>query len=166
MFSHEHTMLRVLPRIVRVRHLALSTTHLSAPVAAASGMEEGEIHVTTREAFAQFDVVQELGPVTGSTTTTTSWVGDVSAAVMGMFDGEMAQYTGVVERAQESARARALSEARALGANGVVNLHYRQSIVMGRIIAGLFGTVLCKGTAVVIVPKAARFTAAPPRDVE
>lgn len=70
---------------------------------------------------------------------------DITAALRGIVGGEISEYTKLFAEAREQAIDRMVEDARTLGANAIVGLHFTTSMVMSSA-----AELLAYGTAVVI----------------
>ncbi len=74
--------------------------------------------------------LETLGLVKGSTVQTRHAGKDILAAFKTLVGGELTGYTEMLNMARAQATKRMVQEAEALGADGVVGLHYGSSAVM------------------------------------
>ena len=105
--------------------------------------------VVTTESITGRKTLRTLGIVKGNTVRACHVGEDLMAFMKNLVGGELSEYTEVIAQAREQAIDRMVEEAKTLGANAVVGLHYDASEVVGRESAT---EVLCYGTAVVIEP--------------
>jgi uncharacterized protein YbjQ (UPF0145 family) len=104
-----------------------------------------EAMVTTAMTLPGCRITRSLGVVRGITVRSRSIVGNIAGMIQTLFGGDISIYRELCEQAREDAYRHMLEEARRLGANGIVAMHYDATDVM----AGLT-EVLCYGTAVVV----------------
>ncbi|NOZ82928.1 MAG: YbjQ family protein [Euryarchaeota archaeon] len=102
-----------------------------------------EIIVTTTEHVPGRKIVQVLGIVRGNTVRA-KWFGkDILASIRNVIGGELKEYSEMLTEAREQAMQRMVEEARALGADAVVNVRFATSqVVQGA------AEILAYGTAV------------------
>ena len=86
-----------------------------------------------------------IGVVSGSTVRAKNVVRDISQMLKNIVGGELHQYTNLLNESRNEAFSRMLEDAKARGANGVVNLRFATSAVSPGA-AELF----CYGTAVLV----------------
>jgi uncharacterized protein YbjQ (UPF0145 family) len=90
-------------------------------------------------------VTRTLGLVRGNTVRARHIGRDIMAALRGIVGGEVPEYTKLMGEAREQALDRMVEEARALGANAVIDTRFQTSMVM----TGA-AELLAYGTAVVL----------------
>nr|WP_235868179.1 heavy metal-binding domain-containing protein [Paremcibacter congregatus] len=98
--------------------------------------------VTTEEIAAQ-EIVESLGLVRGSTVQSKHIGRDIMAGLKTIVGGELRGYTELLEDARETALRRLEDNARAVGADAVVNLRFTTSTI-----ATNASEILAYGTAV------------------
>lgn len=76
-------------------------------------------------------VVEHYGLVKGNTIRARHLGKDIIAGFKSVVGGEIREYTKMMAEAREQAMDRMIEEARALGANAIVNVRYSTSYVMG-----------------------------------
>ena len=103
------------------------------------------IHVVNTETIPGFVIQDQLGVVSGSTVRAKNVVRDISQMLKNIVGGELHQYTNLLIESRNEAFSRMLEDAKARGANGVVNLRFATSAVSPGA-AELF----CYGTAVIV----------------
>ena len=103
------------------------------------------LHVVNTETIPGFTVKEQLGVVSGSTVRAKNVVRDISQMLRTIVGGELPQYTNLLVESRNEAFSRMLADAKARGANGVVNLRFATSAVSPGA-AELF----CYGTAVIV----------------
>ena len=74
-------------------------------------------------------VVRHVGLVQGSSVRSKHVGRDIGASLKNLFGGELKGYTELLTESREEATARMLEQARALGANGVINVRYSTSSI-------------------------------------
>ena len=102
------------------------------------------IHVVSTETIPGFIIKDQLGVVSGSTVRAKNVVRDFTQMLKNIVGGELPQYTELLVESRNEAFTRMVADAKARGANGVVNLRFATSAVSPGA-AELF----CYGTAVV-----------------
>ena len=103
------------------------------------------IHVVNTETIPGFVIQDQLGVVSGSTIRAKNVVRDISQMLKNIVGGELHQYTNLLIESRNEAFSRMIEDAKARGANGVVNLRFATSAVSPGA-AELF----CYGTAVIV----------------
>jgi uncharacterized protein YbjQ (UPF0145 family) len=88
-------------------------------------------------------IVKTLGLVKGNTIRAKHLGKDIVAGLRGVVGGEIKEYTDMMSEAREEAVRRMTEEAERLGADGVINVRFSTSMVMGRA-----AELLAYGTAV------------------
>jgi uncharacterized protein YbjQ (UPF0145 family) len=101
--------------------------------------------VTTISDVPGFRVSRALGLVRGNTIRAKHLGKDILASLRFVVGGEIPEYTKMMAQSREQAIDRMLSEADAMGANGVICVRFQTSKIM----AGA-SEILCYGTAVVL----------------
>ncbi|TVP45183.1 MAG: YbjQ family protein [Gemmatimonadales bacterium] len=107
--------------------------------------------VTTTHQIPGFRAVRTCGLVRGSTIRTKHLGKDILARLRSIVGGEIHEYTKMMAQAREQAIDRMIEEAAALGANGVIGVHFQTSMVLSGA-----SEILCYGTAVCLEPEAKR----------
>ncbi len=103
--------------------------------------------ISNLEAVSGHTVVKHLGLVQGSTVQTKHFGRDLLAGLKNIVGGELKAYTELLQHAREEATERMQEQARAAGANAILNVRFStSSIAQGA--AELF----VYGTAVVLAP--------------
>ncbi|MEZ5581948.1 MAG: YbjQ family protein [Candidatus Competibacteraceae bacterium] len=74
-------------------------------------------------------IVQHLGLVQGSTVRAKHIGRDIMASFKNVFGGELKGYTELLQEAREEATQRMIEQARAVGANAVLNVRFSTSSV-------------------------------------
>jgi len=90
-------------------------------------------------------VVQHLGMVQGNTVRAKHAGRDIMAGLKNLFGGELKGYTELLSEAREEAVGRMIEQARAIGANAVINVRFSTSSVT----AGA-AELFAYGTAVIL----------------
>ena len=85
--------------------------------------------VTTIEMVPGREIKEHLGLVQGNTVRTKHVGRDIMAGLKNIVGGELQGYTELLDEARSEATERMISEARALGANAVVNVRFSTSAV-------------------------------------
>lgn len=101
--------------------------------------------VTNVEIIPGKRVLKHLGMVQGNTVRTKHVGRDIMAGFKNLFGGELKGYTELLTDAREEATERMLEQARATGANAVINVRYSTSSV-----AAGAAELFVYGTAVVL----------------
>ena len=84
-----------------------------------------------------------LGLVTGSTVQSKHFGKDIGASFKTIVGGELKGYTEMLEDAREQSTERVIQQAKALGADAIIGIHYSSSAIMQGACE-----VLCYGTAI------------------
>jgi uncharacterized protein YbjQ (UPF0145 family) len=100
--------------------------------------------VTTTGSIPGRKIIRTLGLVRGNTIRARHLGRDITAVLRGIVGGEVYEYTKMMAEAREQSVDRMLEEARALGANAVIEMRFTTSMIM----AGA-AEILCYGTAVI-----------------
>jgi uncharacterized protein YbjQ (UPF0145 family) len=103
--------------------------------------------LTNTENVAGYRIVETLGIAKGSTVRAKHVGRDFMAGLKSIVGGEIGGYTEMLAESRTQAEERLVAEARALGADAVVNIRYTTSAVM----QGM-AEMLAYGTAVRVVP--------------
>ena len=85
--------------------------------------------LTNIESVPGLRVVEHMGLVSGSTVRSKHVGRDLMAGLKNIFGGELKGYTELLNEAREEAVARMVQQAKALGANAVVNVRFSTSAV-------------------------------------
>ncbi|WP_269619977.1 YbjQ family protein [Zhongshania sp. BJYM1] len=93
-------------------------------------------------------VSQHLGLVLGSTVRAKHAGKDIMAGLKNIFGGELGGYTELLSEARQEATDRMTEQAKAIGANAVINVRYSTSSI-----AAGASEILAYGTAVVLEEK-------------
>lgn len=104
--------------------------------------------LTNIESVPGMNIVAQYGLVAGSTVRAKNAIKDFGAGLKNMVGGELKSYTELLIEARKEATARMEAQARALGANAVINVRFATSSVT----AGA-AEVYIYGTAVKVAPK-------------
>ncbi|MFQ3200857.1 MAG: hypothetical protein ACI9SK_001587 [Zhongshania sp.] len=89
-------------------------------------------------------VTQHLGLVLGSTVRAKHAGKDIMAGLKNIFGGELIGYTELLSEARQEATDRMTEQAKAIGANAVVNVRYStSSITAGASEILAYGTAVC-----------------------
>ena len=101
--------------------------------------------VTSASSVERYETVKTLGLVKGNTVRARHLGKDVLAVLKNITGGEIEEYTKMMAEAREQALDRMMTEARARGANAVIDVHFGTSYVMGSA-----AEILAYGNAVVL----------------
>jgi uncharacterized protein YbjQ (UPF0145 family) len=101
--------------------------------------------IVTSSAVAGASIVRTLGLVRGNTIRARHVGRDVLAAFKMLVGGEIEDYTKMMAESREQALDRMVAEARSLGANAIVDVHFSTSYIMSAA-----AEILVYGTAVVL----------------
>ncbi len=104
--------------------------------------------LATTESVSGYRVARTLGLVRGSTVRVRHVGRDLIASLRNLAGGEVYEYTKLLAEVREQAVDRMISEASALGANGIVCVRF-QSAEVSRAAAEM----MCYGTAVELRPE-------------
>ncbi len=104
--------------------------------------------LTNIESVPGMNIVAQYGLVAGSTVRAKNAIKDFGAELKNMVGGELKSYTELLIEARKEATARMETQARALGANAVINVRFAtSSVTVGA------AEVYIYGTAVKVAPK-------------
>ena len=104
--------------------------------------------LTNIESVPGMNIVAQYGLVAGSTVRAKNAIKDFGAGLKNMVGGELKSYTELLIEARKEATARLETQARALGANAVINVRFAtSSVTVGA------AEVYIYGTAVKVAPK-------------
>lgn len=101
--------------------------------------------VTNIETVPGKTIVKHLGLVNGNTVRSKHAGRDIMAGLKNIFGGELKGYTELLTESREEAMQRMLDQAKAIGANAVVNVRFSTSSV-----AAGAAELFAYGTAVVV----------------
>lgn len=101
--------------------------------------------VTNIETVPGKTIVKHLGLVNGNTVRSKHAGRDIMAGLKNIFGGELKGYTELLTESREEATNRMIEQARAIGANAVVNVRFSTSSV-----AAGAAELFAYGTAVVV----------------
>jgi uncharacterized protein YbjQ (UPF0145 family) len=87
--------------------------------------------ITPASEVVGYRVVETLGLVRGNTIRARHLGKDVLAALKGIVGGEIEEYTKMMGEAREQALDRMVAQANELGANGITDVRFSTSYVMG-----------------------------------
>lgn len=90
-------------------------------------------------------IVKAVGLVRGNTIRCRNLGKDIFAVLKNLVGGEIQEYTKLMAEAREQALDRMIEDARAIGANGIVNARFTTNTMMGGA-----AELLAYGTAVVV----------------
>jgi uncharacterized protein YbjQ (UPF0145 family) len=86
--------------------------------------------ITTQDEFADYEVLETLGLVRGNTIRARHLGKDILAGLRTLVGGEIVEYTKMLAESREQAIDRMVTEAKRLGAEGIVCLRFTTSPVM------------------------------------
>ena len=86
--------------------------------------------ITTQDRFDDQEIVATLGLVRGNTIRARHIGNDILASLRNLVGGEINEYTKMMAESREQSLDRMITEARALGADGIVCLRFVTSPVM------------------------------------
>lgn len=99
--------------------------------------------VTNIELIPGRRVLRHLGMVTGSTVRAKHAGKDIMAGFKNIFGGELTAYTELMQEAREEAMQRMVAQAKAIGANAVINVRFStSSITAGAAELFVYGTAV------------------------
>ncbi|PKO34361.1 MAG: hypothetical protein CVU34_08115 [Betaproteobacteria bacterium HGW-Betaproteobacteria-7] len=101
--------------------------------------------VTNIEAVPGKQIVKHLGLVSGNTVRSKHAGRDIMAGLKNIFGGELRGYTELLTESREEAVQRMIDQAKAVGANAVINVRFSTSSV-----AAGAAELFAYGTAVVV----------------
>ncbi len=107
--------------------------------------EEAKMLVTNIETVPGRQVIKHLGLVQGSTVRAKHIGRDILASLKNVFGGELKAYTELLQESRDEALDRLQQQARAIGANAVLNVRFSTSSV-----AQGAAELFAYGTAVVL----------------
>lgn len=104
--------------------------------------------LTTQDNFTDHEITETLGVVKGSVVRARHIGRDILAGLRSIIGGEVKEYSKLVSESREQATDRMITDAKELGADGIVTLRYTSSEVQQ-------GTseILAYGTAVKLTKK-------------
>ena len=88
------------------------------------------MHITTQDEFAEYEITETLGMVKGNTIRARHVGKDILAGLRTIVGGEITEYTKMIAESREQALDRMLSDAKRLGADGIVCIRFTTSAVM------------------------------------
>lgn len=99
--------------------------------------------LTNIENVPGMKITKQLGLVSGSTVRAKNAIKDFGAGLKNMVGGELVSYTELLTEARKEATARMESQARAMGANAVINVRFAtSSITVGAAEVYIYGTAV------------------------
>lgn len=102
-----------------------------------------EFLVSNTETIPGKTIVEFYGVVTGSTVRAKHVGKDILAGFKNMVGGELKNYTELLQEARQEAISRMLKQAKAMGANGVINVRFStSSIAQGAAELFAYGTAV------------------------
>ncbi len=87
------------------------------------------MQVVNKESIIGYQIVEELGLVSGSTVRAKHLGGDIASSLKHLVGGEMGIYTEMMVKARQVAYQKMLDEAEKLGADAIVNVRFTSSTV-------------------------------------
>jgi uncharacterized protein YbjQ (UPF0145 family) len=88
-----------------------------------------DVILTNLESVPGRQIVEHYGLVSGSTVRAKHFGRDIAAGLKNLVGGELKGYTELLHEARQESTARMVAQARALGANAVINIRYSTSSV-------------------------------------
>ena len=88
------------------------------------------MRITTQDVFVDYEIVETLGLVKGNTIRARHVGKDILAALRNLLGGEITEYTKMLAESREQALDRMISDARRMGADGIVCTRLTTSSVM------------------------------------
>ena len=104
--------------------------------------------ITPAASIAGYRIVKTLGLVRGNTIRARHLGKDILAVMKNVVGGEIEEYTKMMAEAREQATDRMISDAKALGADAITDMHFSTSYVMGSA-----AEIVAYGNAVQIAPE-------------
>ena len=101
--------------------------------------------IVNSDSIAHKTIVETLGLVRGNTIRSRNVGRDILAGLKNLVGGEIEEYTKLMGEAREQALDRMVAEAKALGANAVINVRFSTSEIMSAA-----SEILAYGTAVIV----------------
>lgn len=101
--------------------------------------------IATTESIKGKKIVRTLGLAKGNTIGARHLGRDIMALLRNMLGGEITEYTKLLAESREQSLDRMVADAQRLGANGVVEVRFATSVLMGGA-----AELLAYGTAVVV----------------
>ena len=103
---------------------------------------------STTHTIAHEDIEQTLGIARGNVIRAKHIGTDIVASLRNLVGGEVTEYTKLMAEAREQAYDRMVADARRMGADGVVGVHFTTSMITQGA-----AEILAYGTAVTLMPK-------------
>jgi len=88
------------------------------------------MHITTHDQFAEYEITETLGMVKGNTIRARHVGKDILAGLRTIVGGEITEYTKMIAESREQALDRMISDAKLMGADGIVCIRFTTSAVM------------------------------------
>ena len=88
-----------------------------------------DLILTNLETVPGRSIIEHYGLVSGSTVRAKHFGRDIAAGLKNLVGGELRGYTELLQESRKESTARMVEQARALGANAVVNIRYSTSSV-------------------------------------
>lgn len=111
-------------------------------------IQNQSILLSNIEFLPGYEISRHLGLVQGSTVRAKHMGKDIMAGFKNMVGGELKGYTDLLNESREEATKRMVAQAKAIGANAIINVRFSTS----NITAGA-SEILAYGTAVYIEPR-------------
>lgn len=108
------------------------------------------MHLTTQDDFNDHEIVETLGLVRGNTIRARHVGKDILAGLRNLVGGEITEYTKMLAESREQAIDRMVTDAKGLGADGVVGIRFTTAAVTQG-----SAELLAYGTAVKLRPRSA-----------
>jgi uncharacterized protein YbjQ (UPF0145 family) len=113
-------------------------------------MADYELPITSAQELPGAEIVQNLGIAFGLVVRSMGFARNFTAGFKSLRQGEVSEYTDLLEDARRHAIDRMVANAKLLGANGIVAMRFDSSEMGNQLTE-----VVAYGTAVVIEPRAA-----------
>jgi len=99
--------------------------------------------ISNLEIMTGNEIIKHLGLVQGSSVRTKHAGKDIMSSIKNMFGGELTAYTELLHESREEATDRMIQQAKAIGANAVLNVRYStSSIASGAAEIYVYGTAV------------------------
>lgn len=87
--------------------------------------------LVTADTIKGKNIVKTLGLVRGNTIRARHVGKDIIAGFKNLVGGEIVEYTKLMAESREQALDRMVDDAKRLGANAIINIHFTTSVIMG-----------------------------------
>ncbi|MCB9958806.1 MAG: YbjQ family protein [Rhodospirillaceae bacterium] len=87
------------------------------------------MHLTTQDAFAEYEIAETLGVVRGNAVRARHVGKDIMAGLRNLVGGEVTEYMKLLAEAREQALDRMVAQAQGMGADGVVTVRFMTSMI-------------------------------------